>query len=279
LYKKETDTIFVLGNGPSLKHQLDNPDASRLLALNTCICVNSFILTGYYDKIKPAIYLLVDPSYFTSVSVQETEEEHLLVWENLINKTTWEMDIIISSQYKNNNRVNRLRENKNINVLFFNQSDCSICLNKKEQFRLFNKNRLEVPAQTVLNTALYLCIFWRYKNIVLLGADTSWHEEIRVDQKTNILFFENRHFYKSKEKILYNDAEETIRQKIHEQFYSIARAFELYWLLREYAEFNSVKVFNASTRSYIDAFERISLDEFHHTHLDNISDKGTYNLQ
>jgi hypothetical protein len=205
---------------------------------------------------------MVDPAYFTTVSVRETEEEILSVWENLIAKTTWKMDIIVSSQFRNNERICRLKENQNINVFFFNQSDCSLYRNKKERFKLFNENKLDVPAQTVLNTALYLGIFWRYENIVLIGADTSWHEEINVDQKTNVLFFENRHFYKTKRKILYANTKCTVPSKMHNEFYNIAKAFELYWLLREYAEFNNVKVFNASTKSYIDAFERISLDVF-----------------
>jgi hypothetical protein len=228
-----------------------------------CVCVNSFVLTKYYIKIKPKVYILIDPAFFSPVSIQETEQENLSVWENLKTKTAWNMDLIVSSQYRNNTRVRALSENRNINVLFINQSDCYRYRNKWEQFALFNENKIFVPAQNVLNTALYLCIFWHYKNIILIGADSSWHEELSVDQKTNILFSENKHFYESKRKIIYGDIDQTIPQKIHDQFYCLARAFELYWLLREYAEFNSVTIFNASTKSYIDAFERKSIEDVH----------------
>jgi hypothetical protein len=265
LHKKESDTIFILGNGPSLKHQLDNPDSSLLLTSNTCICVNCFVLTEYYNKIKPKIYLLVDPALFLPVSIKEIEDEVLAVWNNLFEKTTWNIEVIVSSQFRNNDRVCRLKENKNINILFFNQTDCSVYRGETERFKLFNENKLSVPAQTVLNTAVYLGIFWRYKNIVLIGADTSWHEEFRVDQKTNELFTERRHFYNTKKVRAYRDDQRTIPAKIHEEFYCVTRVFELYWFLREYAKFNSVKVFNASTKSYIDAFERISLDAFYQT--------------
>jgi hypothetical protein len=139
--------------------------------------------------------------------------------------------------------------------------------NKKEQFKLFNKNKLAVPAQTVLNTAVFFAIFWRYKNIVLIGADTSWHEEINVDQKTNELFYESNHFYGTERKKAYSDVERKTPGKVHEEFYAIGNALKLYWLLREYAEFNSVRVFNASAKSYIDAFERIPLDDFYKDYL------------
>jgi hypothetical protein len=259
LHKKELDTIFVLGNGPSLKYHLDN--AIGILAKNICICVNHFVSTEPYTKIKPKIYMLIDPNLFSPVSVQEIEQDNLLMWENLRIKTTWNMDLIVSSQYRSNERIRDLSENKNINILFINLSDYYKYRNKQEQFALFNENKIYAPAENVLNTALYLCIFWRYKNIVLIGADSSLHEDLLVDQKTNILFSANKHFYEAKKKILCEDVARTIPKKIHDQFYWLARVFEAYWLLREYATFNGVTIFNASSKSYIDAFERKSIDD------------------
>jgi hypothetical protein len=135
--------------------------------------------------------------------------------------------------------------------------------NKIYQFDLYNKNKISVPAQTVLNTAVYLAVFWRYKNIVLIGADTSWHEELQVDQETNILYFDDEHFYETKQ---------SIPSKIHEQFFCLARVFENYCLLREYADYNSVSVFNASEKSWIDAFERKKLKNILAS-LDSISER------
>jgi hypothetical protein len=97
---------------------------------------------------------------------------------------------------------------------------------------------------------------------VLIGADTSWHEAIRVDQKTNELFYEIEHFYGTKRIKCYMDCEQITPVKVHEEFYATGRVFELYRLLREYADFNVVTIFNASKKSYIDAFERITLDDF-----------------
>jgi hypothetical protein len=256
---KTSDTILVLGNGPSLKKQLE--ESLLLLKSVPCICVNHFVQTEYYTQIRPRVYVLADPNFFIPVAIQDTEEKNMKTWRDLTAKTSWNMDVIVSSQYRNNDRLGKLKTNSYINILFINMYDCAIYWSKKKQFELFNANKIFAPSQTVLNTAVYLAIFWRYKNIVLLGADTSWHEEIRVDQKTNELFYESVHFYGTKRKKCYKDAEQTIPVKVHEEFYGTGKAFELYWLLREYAEFNSVKVFNASAKSYIDAFERMSLDD------------------
>ena len=256
-HKKTTDTIIVIGNGPSLKEQLES--SLDFLSSNTCICVNSFVLTEFYTEIKPRIYILIDPCYF--IVSNDQENENFSVFNNLYTKTTWNIDLVVNSKYRNNDRILSLIRNPNINVLFINQDDHALYKSKKEQFILFDMNKIGVPAQTVLNTAIYLGIFWKYKSIILIGADTSWHEDVRVDQKTNQVYFEDKHFYSQKRKILYLDLKETIPKKFHEELQNICDALKSYWLLREYAEYNSVSVFNASGKSWIDAFERKTLDE------------------
>jgi hypothetical protein len=258
-HKKTADTIIVIGNGPSLKEQLET--SLDFFSSNICICVNNFVLTEYYTKVKPRIYILIDSAYFITSNDPEKEQEHLSTFNNLYSKTTWNIDFIVNSKYKNNDRILLLIKNQNINVLFINQDDHNNYLSKEEQYKLFNENKISVPAQTVLNTAIYLGIFWRYKNIILIGADTSWHEDIRVDQKTNQVYFEDKHFYDTKRRLIYSDTERTIPIKLHEELQNISNALRSYWLLREYAEYNSVSVFNASGKSWIDAFERKTLEE------------------
>jgi hypothetical protein len=82
-----------------------------------------------------------------------------------------------------------------------------------------------------------------------------------VDQKTNQVYLEDKHFYGQKRMPLYLDSDNTISQKFHEELQGIINAFKFYWFLREYAEYNSVSVFNASGKSWIDAFERKTLEE------------------
>jgi hypothetical protein len=262
LHKKERDTIFILGNGPSLKNKLEK--FKEILATQTCLCVNSFILTDYYERIKPRVFIFVDPVGFVPLSsqLQDVEKESIAIFKSLISKTNWHIDAIFPSHYKNNERVLSLKENPLINILFVNMENYASYWSRKKHFNLFNKNKIPAPAQTVLNTAVYLAVFWRYNNIVLLGADLSMHERLSVDEKTNILYINDEHFYGNLRRVIYKDSEKGIPFKINELFFAFARMHELFWLLREYADFNSVRIFNASGKSYIDAFERATIEDF-----------------
>ena len=114
------------------------------------------------------------------------------------------------------------------------------------------------PSETVLNTCICIGIYNRYKKIFIMGADTSWHEQYYLDQTTNDLYLEDRHFY-GEEKILYK------KHKINttnmgEEFGGISRAFYYYQFLQEYAKYNHVNIYNASDFSWIDVFERSELE-------------------
>ena len=260
-HMKKSDTILILGNGPSLKQQLDNNIS--ILSSYPLICVNHFVSTSYYCKIKPSIYVLADPNLFLENPPPSLFEVNENMWKNLYELTSWKIEIIIPSQFKDNYRIKYISKNNYIKILFYNNMiDLIDYKNKDTQFKYFNKNKLKTPAQTVLNTAVFLAIFWKYKNIVLLGADTSWHKELNIDQDTNKLYIYDEHFYDNKKRFIYKDMEETIPIKLHEEFRAICIALENYWLLRDYAKYNSVTVYNASSVSWIDAFERISLDKF-----------------
>ena len=259
-HKKTSDKIIILGNGPSLKKQL--VDSIDIFKSNVCVCVNSFVLTEYYSIIKPRVYLLIDPGFFVVNADHQNEKQNISVFDSLFSKTTWNIDLVVCSRYKNNDRIIKLITNPHINVLFINQDNYNTFNTKEEQFELFNQNKIEVPAQTVLNTAVYLGIFWHYKTVILIGADTSWHEELLLDQENNILYLKDEHFYGNKKRIIYIDPETKTPCKMHEQFNSLTNAFKMYWLLREYADYNSVSVINASEKSWIDAFERKKLIDF-----------------
>jgi hypothetical protein len=262
-HKKRSDTIFILGSGPSLKPQLE--EYSMLLQSETCLCVNSFATTQYFTQIKPAIFVLMDPVLFlpdNKLVEPIVKQNNSTIWNSLLQKTTWPIDVIIPAMFKDSECVHTLQQNSFINFLFINMDYFAEFKTKKEQFHLFNNNLIPVPAITVLNTAVYLGIFWKYKKIVLLGADSSWHENWELDQKTNELFTKDTHFHDSKKRRVFevDSNGNIILMKLYEDFFGIATILRDYWILKEYADFNSVSVYNASGKSYIDAFERRTLN-------------------
>ena len=99
----------------------------------------------------------------------------------------------------------------------------------------------------------------RYKEIYLIGADTTWIELLHVDQNTNDVYTIDTHFYGKKKMPLYKDSAGKIPVKLHEELYFNLNALKLYWELKDYADYAGVRVYNASEYSLIDAFERRKL--------------------
>lgn len=122
---------------------------------------------------------------------------------------------------------------------------------------LFDRNLGMPPAQNVLVSTLFLTLRMGYKNIVILGADHSWHETLALDN-ANRVCLRDFHFYDkdvgmqpftmdgSEEKIFTMDA----------LFYALGRMFEGYWKIAEYADRQAAQIINASSVTYIDAFKR-----------------------
>ena len=130
-------------------------------------------------------------------------------------------------------------------------------LSKKYLFKKWNKNQLCPMSQTVLNTASSLAITMKYKKIVLVGADTSWVELYRVDQKTNDLYIDDKHYYDNERHIVAKY--DPTKSNMAEELNTIEVALEYYQLLKEYAIYNGGRLYNASEYSLIDCIPRVKL--------------------
>ena len=114
-------------------------------------------------------------------------------------------------------------------------------------------------AQTVIIAAPTLMINRKFDTIYLFGADTSWHEQIRLNDQ-NQLLMKQVHFYdKPKDlthELVYSDKHRQRTSSMSSQFLSLYKVFRGYEVLRDYADHQGVRIVNASAKSYIDAFER-----------------------
>ena len=171
------------------------------------------------------------------------------------------MNIILPYKAKGGYATKCFAQNPKIRILFYedgNRIPGNISL-----MEAWDKNLITPPGQTVLNTAVWLGIYWGYKETYLIGADTSFVADLHVDQETNIVYSIDTHFYSSKEVALDDFDEKNHRRtfgtKLHEEYFSAGIALRDYWAMREYADWKGVKVYNASEYSWIDAFERKKL--------------------
>lgn len=259
--RKTSDKLFILGNGPSLKMSLQKYMSYFISGDYDVLVVNNILYDDVYEKLKPKFHMYMDPSLFTSLELKSNElrlDSEKFV-STLVRKVTWEMYFIVSCAQKDSWIFNRISENPYIRVVFINNKDYVSYKTESEKFHLWDENLLSVPAQTVLNTALYYGIAKRYTDIYLFGADTNWIEQVKVDQETNQVYEIDEHFYGRVIRPIFTDLEEKVPVKMYEQLDSISCALKLYWDLRSYSEYAGVKVYNASEYSLIDAFERKKL--------------------
>lgn len=252
------DRMVIIGNGPSLNKTIELYESQLHKA--DCIMVNFSANSDLYEQIRPSFYLLVDPAYYQMPNY--LRESLCALFDAIVTKTTWPMKIIMSHNAEGSYAIERFKDNPNLEVLLYeNGWNISKDMSKYEAW---DKNLIAPPAQTVLNTAVWLSIYWGYTETYLVGADTSFLADLRVDQKTNLLYTEDTHFYSNKD--VHKDSYDSIKKrrpigtKLHDELFSIGTALKDYWDMKAYADWKGVKVYNASEYSWIDAFERKKLN-------------------
>lgn len=251
------DKMIIIGNGPSLTKTMEL--YGDVVCETPCMMVNFAANTELYERIRPSIYLLVDPAWYNP-----TEQLKIVVKsciDAICEKTTWQMKIVMPHCAIGCFATEKFKENSNLEVLYY--EDGWQITEGKTQYEAWDKNLATPPGQTVLNTAVWLSIYWGYKETYIIGADTSWHAELKMDQETNELYIIDTHFYDNKAVYgeLYDEKQNRrpIGTKLHEELFAEATALQEYCELREYADWKGVKVYNASEYSWIDAFERKKL--------------------
>ena len=150
--------------------------------------------------------------------------------------------------------------NKMISVRFYNARSMKFSIPSMTYFFLRN-NRASPWALNSLAMALYVALQLGYREIGILGADHSWHQDIVLDSKGR-LGIQDTHFYQSTHRApvpVFGDSAGTDLWTIDRIFGSLQEMFRLYWDLGGYATALRARVTNYSSRSYIDAFPRTSL--------------------
>ena len=256
--ERQGDRMVVIGNGPSLNKTIELYE-SQLHEADS-VMVNFSAKSELFERIKPSAYLLVDPAYYTIPKHLETSL--LALYGAIVTKTTWPMKIVMPKCAKGCYAVERFKENPNLELLFY--EDGWQLPNGISKYEAWDKNLICPPAQTVLNTAVWLSVYWGYKETYLVGADTSFIQDIYVGQKDNILYTVDTHFYKNEDVYKGELEPEKSGRKfgmdMEQLLESVYVMFKSYRELREYAEWKGVKIYNASEYSMIDCLERKKLN-------------------
>lgn len=244
-------TLLVLANGPSLGRSLEKYLSEFIQ--NTVMCVNSFVHTEYFELLKPEYYVLADPNYFHNREKVESENNREIIdlVNELKNKTTWKMTLIIPENAVDSYVFNALSECGYIDIKVFSYllfEDISLYFSKKEIFGYLSRNMIRPTTQTVLNTGVCMGLILGYKEIYIYGADISMFETLELDQLTNKLYIIDTHFYDSK-RIPHV-------MNVAESFQEYATMFKESMFLDEFSRYLGARIYNASEKSWIDAYER-----------------------
>lgn len=257
LPQNENEEIYILGNGPSVKEKMIEDEEA--FSGKTLICMNYMVKADFYEKLKPRYYILCDPALFVENVSDYLKKERNELLHLMIQKTRWEMYLMLPFQAKKSNRIYEKAENdnKNIKILYFNSNffngfDCI-------KFRIWEMNRGMPGLFNVVIAALVLAINMGYRNIYLLGVESSWFKFFESSQE-NLLYMLDGHCYdkgNGVKRVLYSDSEGKVPINIHEELYNCYCCFKEYHEIQKYAKFRGVNVFNVTPNSFIDAFPKV----------------------
>ena len=244
---KTTKSCCVLGNGPSLKDDLEHGRVR--LEGNDVMCVNMFCWDPSFRVIKPRFYFLIDGAYFNPPERHKERVDNLIT---SLNEVDWDMYLMISSGAVSGSKLLRSVNNEHIKVIRINSTSVG-------GFRGFRhwvyRHRLGMPhCQTVVNFAVCEAINMHYENIYLYGVDHTWTRDLYVDEN-NVVYDGVRHVYDknlSRVKKEYNFAA---------ALGYFGKMFRAHYLLEDYSQSVGVKIWNCTSDTFLDAYERKTYSE------------------
>lgn len=242
--------LVILANGPSLRGTIDT--RGDLLSHMTAMAVNFFANTPEFEQLRPQLYILADPHFFTATAQANVDS----LWSRLAG-AAWEPTVYVPARYMAAARARigasaagRLRAFNCVGVEGFGAFE-----------RAVYRSRLAMPRpRNVLIPAIMTALHAGYTEIYLVGADHSWMETIRVTDD-NVVVNVQPHFYTdsgaetSRVTAAYRDV------RLHEVVHSFYTAFAAYHRIRRYADSIGAHIYNSTPGSYIDAFERRPLPQ------------------
>lgn len=258
----EKQDIIILGNGPSLKEYVKN-NLQTLKETDT-FAVNKFCITSEFSWVKPKYYLLIDPAFYINKNVSiKFLNLQKQIFDSFVQKVDWDMTLFIPvlTDMKDDWTDLTIR-NKHIKIIYVNSNDATGF--RSIVFTLYKYNFAMPNPQNVLVGAIFLSLNMGYKNIYLLGAEHSWTEDLRVNNR-NQLYICNKHYYGEEDTIFYKGIEQKEIWKMHEILLAWSKTFMSYFILRDYAKTINANIYNLTEDSYIDAFPKAKFEELFET--------------
>lgn len=253
-----TRPCLVLGNGPGLLEDWAKLGLTSERSFDT-ICVNAFAASEQFLTARPQYYVLADPAFWADDVSESLLAMRTALFARLKDATAWPMDLVVPARAADFFR-REFSGHACIRVSSFNGT--AVRGHAPLAHWLYDAGLGCPPTQNVLVAAIFVAICDGYRSIVVLGADHSWHEDLVVDRRGRVCL-RDRHFYETtaelKPWLMGGRDQRPFTMDV--LFSALSEMFRSYWALRRYATRRGVRIYNASTKTYIDAFERVPVDE------------------
>ena len=250
--------VVILGNGPSFNSDIAKYES--FLLDKELICVNHFPSTAYFTKLKPNYFIITAPDLWLDDIDQKFIDGSNRLFRDLAEKTDWELIFFVPAEAMKHQRWQVIfKSNSNIKLKIFN----NIGVEGFSWFQrfMFNRNLGMPRPHNIMIPSLMMSIAMGYKTIYLWGADHSWLSEINVNDH-NVVLLNQKHFYDEQTSVAEPlDKRGKGQRKLHEVLHKFMTAFKGYFSIKEYADVKGVKIINTTKGSFIDAFEKLSLEE------------------
>ncbi len=251
--EKRNKQLLILGNGPSLtndlKHKTEDFNQYDFLV------VNHFAENDLFEQIKPSFYCVGAPELFQDNAIEELKTKSVQLLQAIYSKTKWPMTLYLNSAaLRSEQWISLLKKNTNIKLRFFNKTPI------EGLFRYFFwRYNVGLPRpHNVLIPSIIIGINENYKSIYLFGADHSWLKDIAVSNNNEALL-NQKHFYDEKTstaKPMRKDLKGLEARKLHEILHKFYLSFKGYHDIDTFSKKYDVIIYNLTTDSFIDAFER-----------------------
>lgn len=254
-FKKD---CIILGNGPSLKEDLFSLEKN--ISSSVLICVNDFALSELYSRLKPHVYVFLDPFYWQELDVDVPYHLYNLkqrneVYNRIMRITDWPIIIYAPFEFKYST-LYKESQNDFITFSFFNTIPV-------QGFKwlintVLNNGLGLLKSANVITPCLYYAIMSDFKTIYLCGVDHTWINSIVV-LEDSIVYMAQTRFYDNESaqyKPFYFVPNDDEPAKLHELLKVYSNVFNNYWILADFAKEKKLQIINLTKKSHIDAFPK-----------------------
>jgi hypothetical protein len=228
---------FILCNGPSTLQQDLQPLAGEVV-----FSVSSGYLHPDYDSIKPRYHCIPQITYG-----QVTEQE-AVAWFGEMHERTGNAEIFLSATEENFVRKHGLFPGRTIHYLFLHEDFDHLASRNVPDLSTTIPGVQSVPIM-----GLMLGLYMGFKDLYLLGTE---HSE----------FVTRRYVYSFEPTVLKGKDLSTtpageVTTSRYDDFQSLSRLWRQYRTLREIAEANHARIWNATAGGELDEFPRVRLEQ------------------